>query len=358
MRPSGHLPVIDGHNDTLLNLYLVERGGGRSFFERSRTGHIDLPRAREAGLAAGFFSLFVPHHGPDSRNCLSITGTGKSCWTAPPIDRGYARDMTDALMAELFRMVDESHHQVSIVRSATDLREYLDNGTFGIIMHLEGADAIDASFTTLDVYHQAGLRSLGIVWSRPNLFGYGVPYLVNHTPDTGPGLTETGRKLVRVCNDMGIMLDLAHLNEKGFWEVASLSNAPLVVTHSAAYDLTPSSRNLISDQFHAIKETGGVVGVSFFSRDIVTAGRSQDESSCADIVRHITYIAELIGIDHVAFGSDFDGCTVPSDLKDVTGLPRLITLLRNEGFDDESLEKVTHRNWIRVLEKTWGNSEQ
>lgn len=354
MRIPGIQPVIDGHNDTLVNLYLPERGGGRSFFDRTNTGHIDLPRAREGGLAAGFFSLFVPQHGPDSTNCLSITGTGVRCWTAPPIDPEHARNMTEALMAELFRIVNRSDHQVGIVHTLSELRECLDTGTLGVIMHLEGAEAIDASLNTLEVYFEAGLRSLGIVWSRPNIFGYGVPYLTNHTPDTGPGLTDLGRELVMVCNGMRIMLDLAHINEKGFWDVASLSTAPLVVSHSAAFDLTPSSRNLTGKQLHAIAESGGVVGVTFFSRDITAAGKPLPEASISDIVRHVSFLTDLIGVDHVAFGSDFDGATVPPDLADVTGLPVLISLLRKEGFDDEDIDKITHLNWIRVLEDTWG----
>ncbi|HOO37684.1 MAG TPA: dipeptidase [Deltaproteobacteria bacterium] len=355
MRVDTQMPVIDGHNDTLLNLYLVERGGGRSFFHRSDIGHIDLPRARQGGLAAGFFSLFVPQQANNIQGGFDITRSGKNIKVAPPVDFHYARDMTHALMASLFRLVSISGGQMKIVHNTDELTACMDTGTLAVIMHLEGAEAIDPRLEALEVFYQAGLRSLGITWSRPNIFGYGSPFIFPHSPDTGEGLTDYGKRLVKACNEMNIMIDCAHLNEKGFWDVVSLSESPLVVTHSGAHRLCQSSRNLTDSQIDAIGASGGIIGVTFFVRDLRPDGRIDENTSLKQIAEHISYIAGRIGIDHVGFGSDFDGARIPKDLGDVTGLPRLVAELQNQGFDREALEKITHKNWIRVLRNTWQN---
>src|SRR5207248_7858657 len=143
----------------------------------------------------------------------------------------------------------------------------MEGGTFAAILHFEGAEAIDADLNALEVFYQAGLRSIGIVWSRPNDFAQGVPFREGTSPDTGPGLTDAGRELVRACNRLGIMLDLSHLNEQGFWDVARLSEAPLVATHSNVHAITPSTRNLTDDQLKAIKDSEGIVGLNFGVND-------------------------------------------------------------------------------------------
>ena len=122
------------------------------------------------------------------------------------------------------------------------------------VLHIEGAEAIDANFELLDVLYAAGLRSLGPVWSRPNAFGHGVPFRCPSSPDTGPGLTDLGKALIGACNRLRILIDLSHLNERGFWDVAAISNAPLVATHSNAHAISPHSRNLTDRQLAAIRQ--------------------------------------------------------------------------------------------------------
>jgi membrane dipeptidase len=221
------------------------------------------------------------------------------------------------------------------------------------VPHFEGAEAIDRSLEALPVFYEAGLRSLGLVWSRPNAFGYGVPFQYPHSPDTGPGLKGAGRALVRACNQLGILIDLAHLNERGFWDVARLSAAPLVASHTAAHAICPMTRNLTDRQLDAIGASGGLVGVVFEPCATRPDGNDDPDTSLEVIVRHVDYIATRIGIEHVGLGSDFDGATMPRMLEDAAGLPRLIAALRHHGYDDDALRRVTHTNWLRVLERTW-----
>src|SRR5690348_952914 len=263
-------PILDGHNDTLLHLHFSERGGGRSFFIESEKGHLDLPRARKGGFGGGFFAIFPPDPAQSQirQNNLVLKENGYEVLPYPALDPVYAQHITIAIAARLFRLEAESQGQLKVVRTADELAHCLHEGILAVILHFEGAEAIDPSLDALEVFYQAGLRSLGIVWSRSNAFGHGVPFKFPHSPDTGPGLTEAGKALVRACNRLGIMLDLSHLNEQGFWDVAELSDAPLVATHSNAYALTPSTRNLTDKQLDAIKESGGIVGLNFGVNDL------------------------------------------------------------------------------------------
>ena len=355
-------PIFDGHNDTLLNLHLEHRGNGRSFFERSEKGHIDLPRAREGGLAGGFFAIFTPNNRKpptkkqkkEAYKDLKKTKKGYKVPLPDPIRHKDALRFTTAVATHLYEIEKASDGEVKIVRTAKELRKCLKDGTFAAIFHIEGGEAIDTNYDALHILHAAGLRSLGPVWSRPNKFGHGVPFSFPKSPDTGPGLTKAGKGLVRTCNELRVLVDLSHLNEKGFWDVAKISDAPLVATHSNAFALCPSPRNLTDEQLDAIKETGGMVGINFHIGFLREDGRYQEETSLSEIVRHLAYVAERIGIDHVGFGSDFDGATMPHDLVDVTGLPKLIAALQANGFDEAALKKITHENWQRVLRKTWG----
>ena len=168
----------------------------------------------------------------------------------------------------------------------------------------------------------------------------------------GARLTDAGRKLVHACNRLGILVDLSHLNEAGFWDVASLALAPLVATHSNAHALCASTRNLTDNQLEEIGKSGGVVGVNFGVAFLRADGATDAATPIETIIRHVEYIASRIGVDHVAFGSDFEGATLPDELGGAAGLPRLVELLRAR-FGDEDIAKITHGNWLRVLDQTW-----
>lgn len=346
------IPIFDGHNDTLLDLHLPEEGRDRSFFVQSDYGHIDLPRAHLGGLAGGFFAIFTPSPKGVEASLLHPE-TGEAIPIAPAVDQTEALSFTTAMAARLFRLEAEADGRVKVVRTVDELVHCLEQQILAVILHIEGAEAIDPNLDALYLLYQAGLRSLGIVWSRSNAFACGVPFQFPLSGDIGPGLTDAGRELVRTCNQLGVLIDLSHLNEKGFWDVAHLSEAPLVATHSCAYALCPSARNLTDKQLDAIRDSGGIVGINFHVGFLRTDGNSRAETSLAEIVRHLTYIADRIGLDHVALGSDFDGATMPGDLKDAAGLPNLIAALRSHGYDDDALRQIAYKNWLRILRQTW-----
>lgn len=355
MSTANLLPIFDGHNDVLLALYERDRGEGVTFFDRSEKGHLDLPRARAGGFAGGFFAVYIPADpAVPKAESYNFTSDGPlDMPLPPPLELAYAQQTAFAMSALLFRAEAESNGQLKVVRTADELAACLRDGVLATILHFEGAEAIDPELNALEVFYQAGLRSLGIVWSRPTAFGNGVPFAFPHSPDTGPGLTDAGKQLVRACNRLGIMLDLSHLNEQGFWDVAKLSDAPLVATHSNAHALCASSRNLTDKQLAAIKESDGMVGLNFAVCFLREDGDNNADTPIDVMVQQIVYLVERVGIDRVGFGSDFDGAKIPSELGDVAGMPKLIAALRAHGFDDAALRKIAHENWLRVLRKTW-----
>lgn len=346
-----NIPIFDGHNDTLLALTRPQSGKERTFFARSEHGHIDLPRAREGGLAGGFFAVWVSSPNPQK---LELPSSSPYEMPLPkPLELAYAQQEALAMMATLFRLEASSEGAVKVVRTASELESSIDTGVLASILHLEGAEAIDPELNALEVFYRAGLRSLGPVWSRPTAFGHGVPFKFPSSPDTGDGLTSFGQNLVKACNRLGIMIDLSHLNEKGFWDVARLSNAPLVATHSNVHALCPSTRNLTDRQLDAIAESDGMVGLNFAVSFLREDGMPNADTPLEIMVRHVDYLVERVGVDRVGLGSDFDGALISLEIRDVTGLPKLIEALRRHGYDDETLLKLGYKNWLRVLRKTW-----
>lgn len=171
--------------------------------------------------------------------------------------------------------------------------------------------------------------------------------------DTGPGLTASGIDLIKQANALKMQMDVSHMNEKAFWDTAHHSTSPLVATHSNAHALCPQPRNLTDQQLRAIRDSGGVVGVNFGNAFLRADGRRDSDTPLTTIVRHIDYLINIMGEDHVALGSDFDGITLPDELGDVAGLPRLINTLRASGYDQLVLDKLLWRNWLRVLKNVW-----
>jgi membrane dipeptidase len=350
-------PVFDGHNDTVLNLMIDERGQGRNFFERSEVGHIDLPRAREGGFAGGFFAMFIPNQAEAMEKLKAALESDDPPPLPQQLDFNYAQPYAMKMMRTLMDTEKQSNGEVKITRTVAEIEQCIADNVLAMVLHFEGAEAIDTDLDALEVFYQAGLRSLGIVWSRPTAFGHGVPFRFPHSPDIGDGLTDDGKALVKACNQLGIMLDLSHLNEKGFWDVAKISDAPLVTTHSNVHAICPTPRNLTDKQLDAIKASDGMVGlnfaVSFLREDGGKGVEDKTDTPLETMVRHIDYLVERIGIDRIGMGSDFDGATIPKDIGDVAGLPKLFEALQAAGYDDDSLEKIAYKNWMRVLRKTW-----
>jgi membrane dipeptidase len=237
-----------------------------------------------------------------------------------------------------------------VARAAEDLDA---DGAPVAVLHLEGAEAIDPGLEALETWYAAGLRSLGPVWSRSNRFGHGVPFRFPSSPDTGPGLTEYGIALVRRCAELGIAVDLSHLNAAGFWDVARLEPGPLIASHSGAHALCPASRNLTDEQLDAIGASGGLVGIVFACPFLRADFADDEDTDVALIAAHARHVADRIGVEHVALGSDFDGATIPRAVGDAAGLPVVLDALADAGFTSGEIQAIAWDNWRRVLAAWW-----
>jgi membrane dipeptidase len=350
------VPVFDGHNDLVLKLAAAGHDRAALWLKGEGAGHLDLPRMRAHGFAGGFFAVYIPS--PETADLADV----ERLMDNPPYDLALpaliphtaAQPVAVEMLGHLLWMERVAGGAFRWCRTAAEIRAAMAEGIVAGVIHFEGAEPIGPDLDALHLFHAMGLRSLGPVWSRPTIFGHGVPFRFPSTGDTGPGLTDLGRALVRECNALRIMIDLSHLNEAGFRDVARLSDAPLVATHSNAHAVTASSRNLSDRQLQAIGESGGMVGLNLATCFLRPDGRESPEMTLDPVKRHIDHLLRLAGEDHVGIGSDFDGATTPRDIGGAEGLPVLIAAMREMGLGEPLIEKIAHGNWLRLLERTWG----
>lgn len=340
-------PIFDGHNDALT------RNDHELIAEGRPDGDLDLPRMRAGGIRGGIFSVFTESvEGGHDKQVPREDGVLEFEY-ASPLDHAAAAADGAAVAGRLLALERAGHVRIGRRIEDVDAARW-DGGPPVAVLHLEGAEAIDPELEALELWYEAGLRSVGPVWSRANAFAHGVPFVFPSTPDVGPGLTGPGRALARRCAELGILVDVSHLNEAGFWDLAKLELGPIVATHSAAHALCPASRNLTDTQLDAIGASGGLVGI-VFATSFLRPDFAEDEDTPLElIVEHARYVAERIGVAHVALGSDFDGATMPAPLGGAAGMPKLLDAFGVAGFGTPEVRAIAWDNWRRVLAAWWG----
>jgi membrane dipeptidase len=357
--------IFDGHNDLLLRLWMEKDyeaklfiDGGKSILNQKMNtamgigndGHIDLARASVGGLSGGFFAMFVPD--PNMGKSPPKNGFIDS----KEIKQDYALRVTLEMLDIIENIINKSNNKVQLILNKSDFKEEdfkaETYSTLKMLIHIEGAECIDGDLNQLDTLYSKGLRSIGPVWSRSNVFAHGVPFDFPGTPDTGPGLTDQGKNLVQACNSKGIMIDLSHLNEAGFWDVAKISSKPLVATHSNSHKITPSPRNLTDKQLAAVAESGGVVGLNFATGFLRSDGKKVSQTPLTQMIAHLDHLLEKLGENGVALGSDFDGAQIPEGIKDCAGLPNLIVAMKSAGYGEDLINKICYKNWHNLIHMT------
>lgn len=304
-------PIVDAHADTLARLSQE----GRALGERSARGHSDLPRLLEAGVSLQVLAICTEDNGAESglRDTLAM------------IDRLYTdlHGRDDAFM----------------IFTRADL-DRLGPDRVGFILGLEGAGPLCGRIGLLRILHRLGLRLLGLTWNGRNEFADGVKV------ESGAGLTGAGRALLALAEELGIVVDLAHLNEPGFWDAAAMATRPVVVSHANARAVCDHPRNLTDEQLRAVATHGGVVGLNLYPPFVTAAGRADLD----DILRQLGYLLEVAGPQAVGLGLDFDGIEVtPPDLPEITALPRLFAALDRLGLDPDARAGLLGGNWLRVF---------
>lgn len=335
--------IIDGHNDLLLNMWLHYPHQPEKFLQRLQ-GHLDLPRIQQAGMVGGLFAIFVP----PAHLLQSPRYAERRSMLADPLNVMWQQ------LAILRNIEQCSQGKARICTTVGQIEQCIEQGIFAMVAHIEGADALDSEGQQLQRFYQHGVRSIGLFWNLPNAFGYGVDGGYSQTPDTGPGLTAKGKRLIKLLNNKKMLIDVSHMNLKGFWDTAEYSQLPLVATHSSAWAITAQPRNLLNSQLAAIAQSRGLVGVNFGCPFIRPDGLRTTATPLSMIVDHIVFLLGKLGEDYVAFGTDFDGIPIPRKLAGIEGMPKLIQLLQQRGIGEQVIDKLCYKNWLRVLKSIWG----
>jgi membrane dipeptidase len=311
--------VVDLHADTVQDL----ESGERTLGARSGRGHVDLPRLREGGVDVQVFAIFVP-----------------------PTAGSSARSRSYRLIRTLRRQIMSSHGGAHggmvLATTVSAIQRAAREGKIASVLSIENGDPLAGDLAALDGFYAAGVRMMSLTWNASNALGDGA------SGDLHGGLTEFGRRVLRRMNTLGIVVDVSHLSEASFWDALKVTRGPVIASHSNASSVHPHARNLTDDQLRAIARRGGVVGVTFVPRFLGGA-------TLAHVLKHIDHMVRVMGADHVAIGSDFDGFRRPPDgLEDASHLPNLTAGLVWRGYSEDAIRKIMGGNAMRVFRTIWG----
>jgi membrane dipeptidase len=315
------LPVMDLHADTPKLMSRL----GYDLMARHRppasrinyAGHVDVPRMREGGLGAQIFGM----------------------WTFPYPERGCARD-THRQLSTLADVVARHPDTLALAPTAEAIRAAHAAGKIAVLAGIEGGQALESKRANVEVFARRGVRYIGLLHFSANALGCPAR---GSGEDAGQGLTGFGRDVIREMNRLGVVVDLAHINRKGFFDALSVTTAPVMVTHTGVVGVHEHWRNIDDEQLRAVAENGGCVGIIFAPRFLGAGGIDA-------VCDHILHILKVVGADVPALGSDFDGFVIPPrGLEDVAALPRLTAALAARGVDQTTLKKILGENALRVL---------
>jgi len=287
-------------------------------------GHVDLPRMREGGVAGQFFSF----------------------WTTPYPERGCAKAVTTQLDA-LDRAMAKHPEQLAWTRTGADVRAAKKAGKIAALGGIEGGQALEGTLDTIEAFSRRGVRYLGLLHFSANAIGRPAK---GRGSDPLSGLTGFGRDVVRECERTGVIVDLAHINRKGYFDALELATVPPMVSHTGVLGVHEHWRNIDDEQIRALADKGGCIGIIFSRKYLGSA-------SIESVVDHILHVIDVAGDEVPALGSDFDGFVVPPEgLEDVAAMPNLTVALSRRGVPTRVLEKILGGNVLRVLDAVpaWG----
>jgi membrane dipeptidase len=252
-----------------------------------------------------------------------------------------------------FKLVSNPANSLLQIKTINDFEKIKDSEKVGAILHFEGLSGMDEDLKLLRLGYHLGLRTMGLTWSNVNKFATGVRVTTKSQRRTG--LTDMGRGLVKEAQDLGITIDVSHLNDQSFWDLYEITEKPIIATHSNARSICDHPRNLTDDQIKAIYEKHGTIGINFCMKFLDPEHPSEEYTNLGlDIIKkHIDHIVNLSDINTVALGSDYDGTSVPNCVRDCTKLHNLWNYLLENGYSEQDINKISHANLLRVFKDTW-----
>ncbi|WP_338043572.1 dipeptidase [Paenibacillus hamazuiensis] len=306
--------IIDAHCDALMKMFVNRK---LDFYQDEPDLDVNYERMAEAGVKVQFFALFLPE----------------------ALERPGFEHLLEYI--DIFYRKVQRKGMVSLIKNQSDLRTVFTKERHGAILSLEGVDVLAGNEMYARIVYQLGVRFAGITWNYANWAADGVM-----EPRKG-GFTLRGKKFIKECNDLGIILDVSHLSVKGFWELAELSQKPFIASHSNALAVCPHPRNLNDEQIKAIIKADGTIGITFVPYFV----RSEGPARITDILRHIDHVCSLGGADHLGFGSDFDGIKEwVHGLEHAGRYGNLVDELCKH-YKASEIEAFLWGNWYRFLEK-------
>lgn len=305
--------LIDFHCDSIYKMKKDEK-----LKLRSNNLSVDLEKMKKSGSIAQFFALFV---------CLEETKT--------PLKE--ALEMYGIYKAE----IEKNSDLVKAAGSYRELAANCENGFISSFLTIEEGAVIEGSLDNLKHFFKLGARLMTLTWNFPNEIGFPNFEMKHHDK----GLTTFGRDVVEQMNELSMIIDVSHLSDQGFYDVADMSKKPFIASHSNARTVTNHPRNLTDDMIRKLAEKGGVMGLNF-ERTFL------GDSPCgkiSEMLSHIKHIINVGGIEIIAIGSDFDGIEVPAEIRDISEMDKLYQALKYDGFKESQIEKIFYRNALRFL---------
>ncbi len=237
---------------------------------------------------------------------------------------------------------DKDKNEIINILNKEDLNKTVDEKKIGIILTIENGSAISGNIENIEKLYEKGIRVMSVTWNEDNDLGCGA------LTKNDEGLTKLGEEYIRKLEEKNIIIDVSHSSEKTFWDITKCTNRTIVATHSCVNSICNHPRNLKDEQIIEIANREGIIGICFASHFLNESGKS----NVVDIINHIKYIKDLVGIDYIGLGSDFDGVDfddMPSDIRGIKDINKLEEKMKMEGFTEEEINKVMGENWLRVL---------
>ena len=324
------MKFIDLHCDTLMKT--MEKDSSIRLLENDKTS-VDFKRMKEGGSLAQFFAVFLP----SQEMMLEYVGRVVE-------DDEYI----DTLVNTLKKEIDENSHMISLAGSHGDLVENEKEGRMSAVLTIEDGRSVQGSLEKLKSYHDMGIRLISLTWNFENCFGY------PNSDDRSimeKGLKSFGKEAIQYMNDLGMIIDVSHLSDGGFFDVAKISKKPFVASHSNSREISPHKRNLTDQMIRILGEKGGVAGINF-APHFLQPDTSTDRSTLELMVRHLNHMKNVGGEDVVALGSDFDGIGGELEVDSIEKMPMIFAALERDGWSQDQIEKLAYRNSLRVIKES------
>lgn len=305
--------ILDAHCDTITKIMEENEG----LYDNNC--HLDIKRLKESESHVQFFAAFID----------------------PEFCQAYAMKRAVQIIDRLYQEIEINKDAITLCLNYNDIEKTLNAGKTAAILSIEGGDALQGELSALRIFYRLGVRSICLTWNHRNEIADGVSDGIS-----GGGLTPFGRKVIKEMNSLGMIVDVSHLSEKGFWDVIEVSEKPIIASHSNAKKICSHKRNLTDEQIIALKDKGGVMGINLYPEFLEDSGKA----SLVDIIKNIEHISALAGIECIGLGADLDGVEcLPDGINGVEDVYKIFNELRKMNYSEEQIEAIAAKNFLRVI---------